>query len=520
MTNDNTQFSNLNDEIAKLQAKKQLLEELEEKSKRLGIPVEQAQQILTESTDADVKAVPQEVQKPYQKKKWLPREEYFRQKALAEKQGSQPENTEVVATHSKGVSSKPKTYQPTVRLQQSAVVEPNVDTKMFVPPAQNIVNQADILQAMEFAVSQNMPVLLSGETGTGKTTLVKELAHKHNQPLLRLNLNGNTTTDEFLGKMLLSKEGTKYIYGLFTRAVKYGYWILIDEINAGRPEILFVLQAVLERSDNGKLTSLTLAENEGEIITPHENFRVFATMNPSDGYVGVNDLNKATRGRFPVSIEVPYPDTETEVKIIKSKLPQRPKVADAEINDAVLLAQDIRNGCKQGEYEYGISTRDLIQWLQVNEHYGNLVESAQYTVLGKCNQEDSEAIGSILKVYFSASTEVKATDGKTNEKYKKGHILQVCDDLVDVQASNRGRELGKAKAGAVFEVTQIKGGETFARLLRGEVVVPEKPTDENEYRPRYEQEAGETVELSHHTIVRLSNVEVARTRRVDTTSKR
>jgi cobaltochelatase CobS len=512
MTNDE-KSQGLNQEIEALQKKQALLAEQEESDALESVPETSEQLLAEQEVDSEV---PQVNTEPTSKKKWIPKDQYIA-KLKAEgkyKPYSAKSTADAVANITKAVNApKPRKAVTT----PSVVAEPNVDIQSLVPENQNVVNMTDILEAMEHAVKDNMPVLLVGETGTAKTTLVKQLAYEHNQPLLRLNLNGNTTTDEFTGKMTLSPEGTKYIYGLFTRAVKYGYWILLDEVNASRPEILFVIQAVLERHDNGTLTAMTLAENEGEVIQPHANFRVFATMNPSDGYVGVNELNRATKGRFPVTIQVDYPDTSTEVKIVKSKLPKTPRVSEAEINDAVLLAQDIRNGQLQGEYEYGLSTRDLIQWFQVNENYGNLVESAKYTILGKLNKEDCLAVGSILKVYFSANTNVKATDGKTDQKYRKSQVLQVCDEgIIEVHSENRYQPLGIAKSGSVFEVTQIKGGKTFARLLRGEVRVPSGHANQGEFNG----EPNEKVELSHNNIIRLENVQKARTRRVDTADKR
>lgn len=519
MDNDKTSQS-LNQKIEALQKEQALLAKQEESDALEGVhenatsePTLAEQEVVTEVEVSNTNTEPTTAKK----QKWIPKDQYIA-KLKAEgkyKPYSDKSTASAVANITKAVNAPKKRVVSTT---QSVVTEENVDVSQYIPENQNIIGMTDILGALDNAVKDNMPVLLVGETGTAKTSCIKQLAYEHNQPLLRLNLNGNTTTDEFTGKMTLTEKGTKYIYGLFTRAVKFGYWILLDEINVGRPEILFILQAVLERHDNGTLTALTLAENEGEVIQPHVNFRVFATMNPTDGYVGTNELNKATRGRFPITIKLEYPDLDTEVSIIESKLPSNPRSAKAEITDAVLLAQDIRNGAEQGEYEYGLSTRDLIQWFQVNENYGNLVESAKYTVLGKLNSEDSLAIGSILKVYFSSSMEVKATDGQTGQKYRKSQILQVCDEgIVEVHSENRYEPLGVAKSGSVFEITHIKGGKTFARMLRGTVTVPTGHSDQSSFKG----EPNEKVPLSHSVIIRLENVEKARTRRVDAdTTKR
>jgi len=351
-----------------------------------------------------------------------------------------------------------------------------------------------------------MPVLLQGETGTGKTSLIKHLCHLTNTPMRRINLNGNTTVDEFVGKTMLNKNGTIFVDGILTEAMRKGYVLLVDEINAGLPEINIVLNSVLERSQGGKLGTLTLVEKDGEVVTPHPSFRIFATMNPSDGYSGVTELNLATMSRFGVTINVPYPSEDMELKIVKSKLPQLPKVADAEIKDSIRLASDIRNGFKQGEYRFMMSTRDIIQWMQVNEHYGDLVKSAEYTVLGKCNADDRHAIGSILKVYFSASTEVSPEDGKIGEKYRKGMMIQVCQSGLEIMDTSRGygNRLGFAKKGSVFEVVKIHNGETYARLLKGDVYDSFPDTVDSS-----------TVKVKASEIIKLRNIEQASIRRID-----
>ena len=152
----------------------------------------------------------------------------------------------------------------------------------------------------------------------------------------------------------------------------------------------------------------------------------------------------------------------------------------------------------------------------MNEHYNNLIESAQYTILGGCNTEDALAIESILKVYFTANMTVSDTDGETGQKYRKGQVIQACDDMLEVHHVSKYIHLGNAKKSSIFEITQVKGGKLMARLLRGDVIIPEK----TEHRNDFQGGVGDTVSVSSSTIIRLDNVEVCRTRRVDTTSKR
>lgn len=376
----------------------------------------------------------------------------------------------------------------------------NADTHPYVPSNQYIVGQDEVLEAMALAVAQRKPVLLKGETGTGKTTLVHELAYRTNNAVRQINLNGNTTVDEIVGRTMLNRDGTVFHDGILISAMKHGHWILLDELNAGLPEVLLVLQQVLV---DGRYT---LVENEGEIVDAHPNFRVFATMNPPETYVGTNHLNPATLSRFGITIEVDYPEPHVELEIVKSKLPSQPRTPEAEMVEAIRLASDVRNGYAQQEYAYLLSTRDLITWLQVNEHYGDLVKSACYTILGKCNQDDKKALESILRVYFSAPLDVHPSDGTFDMVYKKGNLMQVCDDNLEIYNARNNDMIGKATAGSLFEIMQVKNGSPIVRLLKGSVKNARSQT-------------GELAEIGHGDMLKIGELRRVSTRKIDGKTK-
>lgn len=188
----------------------------------------------------------------------------------------------------------------------------------FVPPKTNIVNSIQELETIALGVRENLPVLLIGDTGTGKTSFIRHLASLTGNAFRRLNLNGSTTIEELNGHYTADDKqvGLRWIDGILPEAMKNGYWLVLDELNAALPEILFVLQSVL---DDDKF--LVLPEHENEVIRPHKNFRIFATMNPSLEYAGTKDLNKALLSRFPVVIQTQYPDPAREIEIIKQHAP-------------------------------------------------------------------------------------------------------------------------------------------------------------------------------------------------------
>jgi len=369
--------------------------------------------------------------------------------------------------------------------------EPNVH---YVPSNQYLVRMDETLEAMALAVAQRKPVLLKGETGTGKTTVVHELAHRTNNSLRQINLNGNTTVDEIVGRTILNRDGTMFVDGILISAMKHGDWLLLDELNAGLPEVLLVLQQVLV---DGKYT---LVEHDGEVVEAHPNFRVFATMNPPETYVGTNHLNPATLSRFGITVDVAYPEQNVELEIVKSKLPKEPRTPEVEIVEAIRLASDVRNGYAQQEYQYLLSTRDLINWMEVNEHYGDLVQSAKFTILGKCNPDDRQALSSILQVYFSAPLDVHPSDGQFDMVYKKGNLMQVCDDNLEIYNSRNNDMIGNAKAGALLEVMQVKNGNPIVRLLKGSVIA---------------RRDNSVAEISHSDMLKIGELRKVSTRKIE-----
>jgi midasin len=170
-----------------------------------------------------------------------------------------------------------------------------------------IYSNAMVLDVIKTGVQTNMPVLLIGETGVGKTTMIRELAKERKKELVRVNLNGQTGVEELVGKWLIDKGKTVWHDGVMVTAMKRGDWIVFDEINAALPEVLFTLNSLLD--DDRKIM---MAEKNGEVVRPADEFRFFATMNPSDEYAGTKELNKALLSRFGAVLRVEPLDEDNE----------------------------------------------------------------------------------------------------------------------------------------------------------------------------------------------------------------
>jgi cobaltochelatase CobS len=263
-----------------------------------------------------------------------------------------------------------------------------------IPGEQIYVNPPQgYLEKIAYAVVQNLPVLLIGETGVGKTMSVRYLASRTNNGLRRVNLNGATTVDEFLGKLLINEQGTYWVNGVLVDAMLAGDWILLDEINACLPEIAFSLHSLL---DDDRM--VVLMEYDGRIVRPHPNFRVFASMNPSEEgrYGGTKTLNEALLDRFPVVLHMEYLPEEEEIEAVICQSGN----ADRElVTRMVRVAGDVRQAIHNEKVFGSFSTRRVVDWARMSLTF-DVLDSARFTVLSKMSKFDAEVVEEIIELYF------------------------------------------------------------------------------------------------------------------------
>lgn len=290
-----------------------------------------------------------------------------------------------------------------------------------------ILGQEHNKALLQIAITKNMPALLIGETGTGKTSVVRELADAQKANLIRVNLNGQTSIDEFVGKWLVKHEETVWVDGILVQAMKNGDWLLCDEINAALPEILFVLHSVL---DDDKM--VLLSEKDGEVIKPHKDFRFFATMNPFDEYAGTKELNKAFLSRFGIALEFEYPSFNTEKEIVHT----RTGIKESDANLMIEVARRIRQQKQEGNLYFTISTRDLLYWAEVAKE-NSLSEGFLATIFHKINNEDKPIVNGIME---SVLKEFKALLDKYAMPDDKGLFDLLKESVVAVDRKKKEYE--------------------------------------------------------------------------------
>ena len=259
-------------------------------------------------------------------------------------------------------------------------VEVNNTPSNYIPSgSKDFVDHGEILKTIALAIRDNLPVLLIGESGTGKTSAVRYLAEKTNNGLRRINLNGGTTADELVGRQLLNAGGTYWVDGVLTDAMRKGEWVVLDEINAALPEVLFVLQSIMD--DDGYL--VLNEKDDREIVKKHPNFRLFATCNPPE-YAGTKEMNKSLLSRFPLCVNAEFPAPAKELEIIKHHLGAA--VAQSEMAIKLVgFANETRKSKEAGNADYAINTRDILNTLRL----GNDTEPMEAFALSFANKLDS-----------------------------------------------------------------------------------------------------------------------------------
>jgi|GEM_PF-5868942 midasin (ATPase involved in ribosome maturation) len=200
-------------------------------------------------------------------------------------------------------------------------------------------------------IDARWPVLIEGPTGIGKNYLVEVLAEEESKKIIRVNLNVNVSQEDLWGQNVLIKDGEasiiKFKDGPVVNAIKNGYWLLLDEINAALPEVLFSLHALLER--NKKEIYVPILQDNLQV---HEEFRVIATMNPSDEYFGTRSLNQAFLSRFMI-VEMGIPSLSDMAIILKEFY------TDKEIETTVFVLTKLIGELNNWKIKMNISIRDF-----------------------------------------------------------------------------------------------------------------------------------------------------------------
>ena len=248
-------------------------------------------------------------------------------------------------------------------------------------------------------------VMVQGYHGTGKSTHIEQIAARLNWPCIRINLDSHVSRIDLIGKdMITLKDGqqvTEFREGLLPWAIQNPVALVFDEYDAGRPDVMFVIQRVLEIS--GKLTLL----DQNKIITPHRFFRLFATTNTvglgdtSGLYHGTQQINQGQMDRWSIVSALNYLPHEDELNIVSAKAKSfNNKNGKETISKMIRVADLTRNSFINGDISTVMSPRTVLTWAQNTEILNDVGLSFKLTFLNKCDELERQTIAEFYQRCF------------------------------------------------------------------------------------------------------------------------
>jgi cobaltochelatase CobS len=256
---------------------------------------------------------------------------------------------------------------------------------------------ADTTLAVLAGFAFNRRVLVQGYHGTGKSTHIEQIAARLNWPCLRINLDAHVSRIDLLGRDVITlREGvqvTEFREGLLPWALQRAVALVLDEYDAGRPDVMLVLQRVLE--SEGKLTLL----DQNRVLRPHGAFRLFATANTvglgdaTGLYQGTQTINQGQMDRWQIVATLNYLPAHTEEQIVLARVPAYDTAAGrALVASMVSLAGLTRAAFMAGEISTVMSPRTVITWAQNREIFGHTGRAFRLTFLNKCDEAERATV--------------------------------------------------------------------------------------------------------------------------------
>ncbi|TAE81226.1 MAG: cobaltochelatase subunit CobS [Alphaproteobacteria bacterium] len=253
-----------------------------------------------------------------------------------------------------------------------------------------------------FAYGRN--VLVQGFHGTGKSSHIEQVAARLRWPLVRINLDGHISRFDLIGRdAIVLREGvqvTEFQEGLLPWALSRPVALLFDEYDAARPDVLFVLQRVLEAS--GKLTLL----DQNRVMDRHPEFRLFATANTvglgdaTGLYHGTNPINQGQMDRWQIVVALNYLSLEEEVRVISAHVPS---LLEQERCLMVTFAQLVRTAFANGDLSTVMSPRSVIHWAENLEIFHDREVAFRLTFGNKCDQTEMPLIRELYQRVFDVA---------------------------------------------------------------------------------------------------------------------
>ncbi len=264
----------------------------------------------------------------------------------------------------------------------------------------------DTTLAILVAFAHNRRLLIQGYHGTGKSTHIEQVAARLNWPCIRVNLDSHISRIDLIGKDAIvirdGKQVTEFRDGILPWALQSPIALVFDEYDAGRPDVMFVIQRVLET--DGKMTLL----DQNRVLRPHPAFRLLATANTvglgdtTGLYHGTQQINQGQLDRWNLVVSLNYLPHEQETAIVLSKAPDYNKDEEGRrtIASMVRVADLSRAGFMAGDISTVMSPRTVITWAENARIFGNVGMAFRLTFLNKCDELERSTVAEYYQRCF------------------------------------------------------------------------------------------------------------------------
>jgi len=311
-------------------------------------------------------------------------------------------------------ASTPFDHVPDTRvsIRETFGIDIDLTVPAFSVPSEHVPDRDDAYRfdrdttlAILAGFAHNRRVMIQGYHGTGKSTHIEQVASRLNWPCIRVNLDSHISRIDLMGKdAIVLRDGyqvTEYKEGILPWALQHACALVFDEYDAGRPDVMFVIQRVLEVE--GKLTLL----DQNRVIRPHPAFRLFSTANTvglgdtTGLYHGTQQINQGQMDRWNIVATLNYLPHDDEVAIVLAKAPDwdTPEGRDA-VHSMVRVADMTRQGFINGDISTVMSPRTVITWAQNASIFNDVPFAFRITFLNKCDEVERPSIAEYYQRCF------------------------------------------------------------------------------------------------------------------------
>jgi cobaltochelatase CobS len=263
----------------------------------------------------------------------------------------------------------------------------------------------DTTLAVLAGFAHNRRVMVQGYHGTGKSTHIEQIGARLNWPTVRVNLDSHISRIDLIGKDAIKlkdgKQVTEFQEGILPWALRTPTAIVFDEYDAGRADVMFVIQRVLEV--DGKLTLL----DQNKVIHPHPSFRIFATANTvglgdtTGLYHGTQQINQGQMDRWSIVATLNYLSHDAETAIVLSKNPHYNTEGGRKILSQMVTVADLtRTAFMSGDLSTVMSPRTVIAWAQNMSIFNDVGYAFRVTFLNKCDELERQTVAEFYQRCF------------------------------------------------------------------------------------------------------------------------